>query len=229
MADTESLQRAYQAVMSGATGHLTEDRWERLATDEMDAAEHEAALDHVLSCEECSRVYRGVLGVRMAAHAFDDGAPTPKAQERRPPTRRWGLPVVLVASAAVVATFFVGRPFLQTPAVPNHPESVTFRTGEDVVGPELVGPVGVVVPDAVDFSWDSVAEARGYIVELFDGDGEILWTSGEVTTTGVGWPEGVEAVPGRYYWRVLVVSEGRGRPIPSPLEAFDVGISASRP
>ncbi|MFV2073026.1 MAG: hypothetical protein ACC742_10300 [Thermoanaerobaculales bacterium] len=229
MADTESLQMAYQVVTSGVTGHLTEDRWERLAMDEMNAAERETALDHVLSCEECARVYRGVLGVRMAAHAFDDGAPTPKAQERRPPTRRWGLPVVLVASAAVVVTFFVGRPFLQTPAVSNHPESVTLRAGEEDAGPVLVAPLGMVMADGVDFSWKPVPGARGYIVELFDGDGETLWTSGKVATTSIGWPADVEVVRGRYYWRVMVVSEGLEDAVPSLLEAFDVGISASHP
>jgi len=82
-------------------------------------------------------------------------------------------------------------------------------------------------PDGL--SWRAVQGARGYVVELLDGDGELLWKSEELSTVQAPWPKAEAGTPGRYYWRVLAVPEGGGEAVPSPLKAIDIGITASHP
>jgi hypothetical protein len=44
----------------------------------------------------------------------------------------------------------------------------------------------------------------------------------------VAWPEAVPTAPGRYYWRIVATPEGGGEAVPSDLEVFEIGVSASR-
>ncbi len=231
MVELARLRAAYRETGPVESGHLSDEQWERLACDEMDSAERESVLEHVLSCSECSEVYRGVLAVRMEAHTFDNGAPRPKSSAD--PARGWrwkGVVTGLAAAAAVIVVFLVVRPSIQPSAVkPGGSETVTLRASGVLAKPVLISPVGEVSGIPGELSWRPVEGARGYLVELLDAKGELLWKSEELAVTGTPWPQVVHAAPGRYYWRVLAVPEGGGKAVASHLESFEIGISASRP
>jgi len=229
MAELEQLRGAYRAASSPEESHLSDEQWERLACDEMGPGEREAALEHVVSCPECTQLYRGVLALREGAQAFDPAAPPPQVQET--PTRawRWGRWVTgLAAAAAAVVAVFVLRPAGgPVPARPFPSHGVTLRAGGTPEGPVLVAPLGAVPGDPGVLSWRAAEGARGYIVELLDADGELLWRSDEVAGTYTRWPSAVRPAPGRYYWRVLAVPEAGGKPVASGLESFEIGATAS--
>ena len=230
MAELDRLRRAYREIGPDGSGHLSDDQWEWLASDEMTPVEKEEALDHILTCSECSVVYRGVMAVRMEAHTFDPGAPVPASGRRPARSGRWrGLMVGLAAAAAVVVAVLVVRPrTVPRPAAPGGSQPITLRSAGRLSAPTPVAPLGVLSSAPGAFSWQPVPGARGYLVELLDGDGEPLWRSGEVTDVRVAWPETVPAAPGRYYWRVLAVPQSGGAPVASELVSFEIGLSASR-
>jgi hypothetical protein len=72
------------------------------------------------------------------------------------------------------------------------------------------------------FTWQGIATARSYEVELFDRDAESLWKSGVMSEESVPWPEEVSPEPGRYYWRVVAILAERGERIASPLVSFEL-------
>lgn len=231
MAEPDDLRTAYAAASSGEGEHLSEERWERLACDELKPAEQEVALGHVLSCVECTQAYRAVLAIREEAHAFDPGAPRPRPAavvNRRPAWRR--VLVGLATAAALISVFFLVRPLVRSsPPGPGGSQPITLRESGPLAVPVLVSPVGRV-PRAPDgLYWRPVQGARSYVVELLDGDGELLWKSEEVTAIHTPWPQGVAEALGRYYWRVLAIPDAGGEPTPSSLQAFEIGVSASRP
>ena len=224
MVDIERLRSAWGRTGVEEAEHLDEEVWERLANDEMGAPEREAALGHILGCAECSRVYRAVLSVRREAHTFDPGAPAPRVRSSRfPAPRRGGLLTGLAAAAAVLLAFLVVRPhFLQEPAAPGGAGPDTLRSARVVGEPVPLGPLGRLQAAPSAFWWEPVDGARGYRVELLDGDGETLWRSPETVEPRLPWPDGVVRSPGRYYWRVLAVPAGGGGEVASPLVVFDI-------
>ncbi len=228
MPELDRLRSAYARIEPEDPAHLSDEQWERLASDGMDPPEKQTVLDHILGCPECSQIYRGVLTLRREAHSFDPGAPRPVEELGRPaPPRRWRMILPgLAAAAAVIVAFLVVRP-QSGPGGVTAPDGnrITLRTAGSVAGPELSGPVGRLdgLPDG--FAWKPVEGARGYIVELLDGDGNPVWRSTEVTGVRIPWPQEVERSPGRYYWRVLAVPGSGGPPVPSELVAFDITAS----
>ncbi len=228
MSELDRLRSAYARIEPEDTEHLSDEQWESLASDGMDPSERESALGHILGCPECSEIYRGVLTVRREAHGFDPGAPRPRRGVDMPvPLRRWRVILPgLAAAAAVIIAFLVVRPQAGPDGV-TAPDGnrITLRAAGSVAGPELSGPVGRLegLPDG--FAWKPVEGARGYIVELLDGDGNPVWRSTEITGVTVPWPQEVERSPGRYYWRVLAVPGSGGPPVPSELVAFDITAS----
>jgi len=232
MAELEHLRNAYRASSSPGTEHLSDEQWERLACGEMDPAARKNALKHILVCPECAQVYRGVLGVKIEAHRFDEGAPTPALSPQPKSGRvwkRWLAGLAAVAGVIAVLLILIARPTSRTGPSVGARQPVTLRSGESTLAPALLAPVGPVVEPPAELSWKPVRGARGYVVELLDGDGELLWKSEELTATRAPWPQGVEAPHGRYYWRVLAVPEAGGEPVASQLQELEVGISANRP
>ena len=110
MTDVDTFRSAYRESDPGDDfGHLTEERWEALACDEMTSEDREAALDHILTCAQCSDTYRALQILRSQATAFDPGAPAPlKSQKERSSSRRglWG-GLSFLALAAVVTMAIV--------------------------------------------------------------------------------------------------------------------------
>jgi hypothetical protein len=76
--DVDAIHRDYQALTRGqaaAGPHPDEEMWARFASGELSATEQARTVDHVLSCAECSAVYRGVAHVQQGASSFDPSAP----------------------------------------------------------------------------------------------------------------------------------------------------------
>ena len=83
--------------------HPDEDMWVRLASGELSREEHARVVDHVLSCAECSAVYRAVAHVRQGASSFDSAAPRKRPQGTLPVWKRPFLSQALAASLTIVA------------------------------------------------------------------------------------------------------------------------------
>jgi len=191
-------------------GHLDEATWDRLAANELSPSERDRYFDHVTSCADCTRVWRGVLTLKSEAEAR--GLITAAAVERP----WWRTQMVALAAAAsvllAVAGFFV-----------------TLRTDVDsgaVRGNSALPPVerldvGYPAGGTPQFTWTVVPGTTKYRVDLFTEDGAPLW-SGEVAAPTVSWPATVPRQNGRYRWRVEAV--GANGPIArSRLTPFEIG------
>ncbi len=197
--------------------HLDESTWERLACGELGADERRSAFDHITRCDACRRILRAVEALHEGAQELDPGAPRRGPWSHGPtgsPTRQ-----VWLWAAAAAATAIAGLAVLLLP--PPTVPTAAIR-GEAPAAAEPVEPAGALsrAPDVL--RWQPATGARGYRVELLDADGDPLWTSPAVTSTGLPWPDEVAPVPGTYYWRVLVLPEGGGPPRSSPLVRFDL-------
>jgi hypothetical protein len=111
-----ALQEAYRARMAprGDGDHLSEATWDLIASGEIDPAGRDAAFDHVVQCESCSRVWRGLLDLKSEADAqgLIAGAPAAASWFRSPLAA-----LAVAASVIAVAGLIVLRPS-QTPVVP---------------------------------------------------------------------------------------------------------------
>jgi putative zinc finger protein len=76
--ELDVLRRDYDLLTRDLTAsgpHPDEEMFVRLASGELSGDERARIADHVLSCAECSAVYRAVADVRQGASSFDPGAP----------------------------------------------------------------------------------------------------------------------------------------------------------
>lgn len=214
----DSLRTAYLAACEGRTDHVSDEVWERLAMDELPAGEREAVLDHVTACSECAAIYRGLGILAAEAHTFDPGAPEPARPGATITPVEGGRRFLLAAAAlaAAVGAVLVLRPLLG----PTQNRAPVVRS-RAVALPRPVQPgPGPVSPPLV-FRWQPVDGARGYVVELLDGNGEPVWTGTETAATELDLPGDVRLAPGPYYWRVVAVTP-QGQRLPSELVAITV-------
>ncbi len=134
----------------------------------------------------------------------------------------WGGLSVLALAAVVVLAVFL-------PARIDHESSV--------VGPSLVvrssnehdpavplAPVNTIVNwrarDDLELTWTPSDPAAPVVVEIFDGDGELIWTGHEMTDSRLRWPTEIAEQPSRFYWRVVSLSPVAGR-VPSDLVSVE--------
>jgi hypothetical protein len=224
VADDGALRRAYAAVSEGSPPHVDDPTWERLACGELSAEERERALDHAARCAACGRILRALTHLAREARAVDPEAPGALAVAvASPPRARW-VWGALAAAAAVLAVVALG-PRLAPPGAVR-PSGLRGGGVDDRPVPSAPRDEQAVAPQA--FSWQGLANARRYHVELLDAAGERLWLSPEVEGTALGWPESVPAAPGLYYWRVTATLEPRGQTRASPLVRFEIRPSADR-
>ena len=104
--DVDEIRRDYDvlALDQSASGpHPDEEMWVRLASGELSENERARIVDHVLSCAECTAVYRTIAHVRQGASSFDPGAPRQVSNETAPIWRRPFWPQALAASLTIVA------------------------------------------------------------------------------------------------------------------------------
>lgn len=222
MLDDGTLREAYEAC-EPTVPHVSEDSWERLACGELSNEERDRALDHASGCSECGRILRALLLLEREARAIDPLVPAGLSTFSERPRRRallWG--ATAAAAAGTILWLTVPSYFSSLPESPPAAGEALRSTGErDRPVPRSPLAEGAVAPER--FTWQGIATAQGYEVELLDADAESLWKSGVVADESVPWPEEVPPEPGRYYWRVVAILAERGERIASPLVSFDLG------
>ena len=199
--------------------HLEETTWERLACDELDTPERDAALEHITSCNECSRVYRALTALRDGAAAFDPSVPAGRVLERpRRPVRFWaygGAAAALAAGLVLVLAF--PPPWIGQPAVTQRVSSIR---GDDRA-PVTLQPRGVVMDGPRQFRWESVTGADAYRVRVFSASGTVIWSSALIPTTAIDAPADLGLDAGAYFWDVS--AHKGGEPVgQSALTRFEV-------
>jgi hypothetical protein len=191
--------------MSPERTHLDESTWERLAVGELAADERARALEHVMGCERCRKIYRGLLALKQGAAGFDPGAAAGTAP-RRPRVRRGPLFLAAstaVAAAAALALWIGARPPASPPAPPVR-RGATQDGGSVHRAIVVEGPRGAVAAPPATFSWRPVDGADRYRVTLFGADGAPRWTDAwrPADAALAAWPADLLPAPGTYFWRV---------------------------
>src|SRR5436190_5543343 len=120
-----ALQDAHRALMmKGPAGaHLDEGMWDRLAGDELSASERDHLFDHIVSCEACATIWRGLSALRDEAQSqglIPADAPAASRSFRSPLVALAVAASVILVSGLVV--FRQSQPVSVTPAVePQRP------------------------------------------------------------------------------------------------------------
>jgi len=216
----QALRTAFMARPDPAE-HPDEQAWVQLASAEMPAGEREAALDHVVRCEECTRIYRGLRMLATEARLFDSGVPAFEPGARPVTPSRWLAGGALGVLAAAVV-FVLVRPPTSPLAVAPAPMANSDVRSAGASAPVPLRPLGQVADRPGSFHWRPVPEARAYRVVLLDAQGEVVWTSPEVVEPSAELPTAVPLASGRHYWQVLAHSGSGSEPIASPLVAFEL-------
>jgi len=190
-----ALQETYRGLIaeSAPGDHLDEATWDALAGSDADAARRDAAFDHVVACERCSRIWRGVLALRAEAETLEL---IPQAPAHT--TTWWKSPVVQLAAAAsllvVIGGLYASRPG-------TAPE-VTRTTNAMAPIETLMTAYG---NDGVPaFVWVPIVNVDRYRVEVFTDDGRPVWTR-EVAQPPAAWPGDIPRQTGTFRWRVAAL------------------------
>lgn len=181
--------------------HIDDTTWEALAMGELDAGARREALAHVVDCDECSAIFKGLKELEAGAREFDEAAPG-AAPGRRLGRRLMiaGTAVLAAAAALLVYTYVRGGD--------GASGSRVVRSGGDAGVVLRAGPPG-------QLAWEPVAGADAYRVRIYSEDGTLVWTSPEVTATSLERPE----EPATGFWEVEALAGGRrvARSRPEPL------------
>lgn len=186
----QALQDAYRALMrdGAAAGHLDEATWDRIVAGEIDPAGRDTAFDHVVSCERCARVWRGVLALKSEAESQGLIA-------REVPATSWRARLWPAAAAAAVLLAISGVMVMRQPRVDDPTRSASaLATVEGLMMAYAADGVPTLV-------WTPVPDATRYHVEVFTDDGRPVWDR-EIATPPLGWPGDEPRVKGSYRWRV---------------------------
>lgn len=222
MTEIDHITEAFRiSNPDGAEEHLSELQWENLACGELDGKDHQAALDHILGCRQCTEIHQSLLVLKEKAHTFDPGAPVP-AITRKTPRRSWIFGGILAVAATLLLVVF-------RPLTPNMTQPGTLTSDQPVLrsssSEHSATPLAPAEMDSVSkivFRWSPSPIAPVSIIQLVDDYGEIRWTSQETTADTMELPGDVVLAPGRYYWRVLSLGGTAGGEHSSGLVAFDV-------
>jgi hypothetical protein len=207
--DDRVLQSAYQGWMRADRGdHLDDGAWQRLGAGDAVLSERDLLFAHIMTCAQCSEVWRGISFLRQQAEA--EGL-----IERRTPARSWRswfVPAAIAASLVIA----VGAVIVMRPPAP----------ADNVVrGTAALSPVeGLMMAYASDGTpmllWTPLSTASTYHVEIFSEDGNPLW-SGDVTAPPMRWPADAPHARGSYRWRVEA-QDGGGAIARSRLTAVEL-------
>ena len=195
----KALQEQYRLLMRGSTaGHLDETTWDRLTANLVPADERAIHFDHIVTCEHCSTIWRGVLALRSEAETQGLIAPEPVAVSGSSWMRS---PIAAFAIAATLLIVVGGVYLARRPA-----EEGTTRGGSSAAPVE--GLMMAYNSDNVPYLvWAPIATATGYHVEVFTEDGRPVW-SRDVTAPPLAWPSDVPRPRGTYRWRVDALTSG---------------------
>jgi hypothetical protein len=185
-----ALQDAYRALMQAgaAAGHIDEATWDRIAANQIEPGDRDRVFDHVLECEQCARVWRGVLALHADAEAQGLIA-------RAAPTTSWTSRLLPLAAAAVLV-LAIGVMVMRQ----QQPGDEQVRSAAGVA--TLEGLMMAYAADGIPtLVWTPVPEATRYRVEVFTDDGQPVWEQ-EAASPPLRWPERAPRVKGAYRWRV---------------------------
>jgi hypothetical protein len=187
----QALQDQYRSLMRQNTeGHLDESTWDRLTAKEVPADERDRHFDHIVTCEHCSTIWRGVLALRTEAET--QGLIAPEVPARSSWMRS---PIAALAIAATLVIVVGGVYLARLPA-----DDPTLLRGS--AAPAVEGLMMALNAEGVpNLAWAPLPTATGYRVEVFSDDGRPVWTR-EVVTPPVPWPAEIPSSPGTYRWRV---------------------------
>lgn len=190
--DDRALRAAYQTWMRRDRGsHLDDAAWQRLAAGDAVQSERDLLFAHIMTCAECSTLWRSVSLLRQQAES--DGLIERRTTAPRSFLRSWFMPAALVATLLVVAgtAIVMRRPAAAPPMMR---------------GTAALAPVeGLMMAYASDGTpmllWTPLSTASTYRIEIFSADGKPLW-SGDVTAAPMRWPADAPRAKGAYFWRV---------------------------
>lgn len=182
--------------MADDMAHPDEATWDRLASGELEAGARNAAFDHIVGCERCSRIWRGVLTLESEAQA--QGL-IPRAAPARVSWLR--SPLLPLALAATLVLAIGGMVLLRQPTGDQTSLRGTARAEVEHLT-TTIGADGVPT-----FAWTPLVTATRYRLDLFSIDGRPLWTR-EVQAPTVRWPDDELRTTGAYRWRVEALNAG---------------------
>jgi hypothetical protein len=201
----DRLRELYTAALAGRSagrGHPAPEALAALARREGSEADRLATLDHVMTCTDCRRDFDLLRTVERAG--AEAGAAS-RAADRR----SWLMPAALAASLLVALG--LGRQLL----LQSYDTTRGGATGALVlVQPAAAMPAG----QPVTFTWQPVAGANRYELELLDSTGAVAASAATADTSAS--PPALRALPpGEYRWWVsaLLVDS---RTIRSPLRTL---------
>lgn len=199
--------------------HVQDRTLERLACNELSAAEIGEVMEHLAGCESCNDVWQAVERMREAASEFDPGAISPPDIFAKKPL--WRRSWVGLAAAAVLAVVVIALPRSQEPTTPPGRDAQIVRS-QPQSGPRALSPTEGSQVTNPEFEWSALEGSTGYTLELLDRSGNFLWTSDLLEDCSSAWPSSVESRPGTYYWRVSAHFEDAEPPQVSPLVSFEL-------
>ena len=214
-----ALRDAYRALMrDNPGGHIDEATWDRIVATEIDPAERETAFDHVVTCDRCSRIWRGVLALQEEARnqGLLDRETTPTSWRARRSLGEggWRGRLVPLAAAAILIVAISG--LLISRRAPDA-DAVRSTTALATVDGLMMSYSAEGVPV---FIWAPVRAATGYRVELFTDDGRPVWAR-DVEAPPLRWPADAPRTTGAFRWRV-VANGSSGVVAQSPLTAVEI-------
>jgi len=168
--------------------HPDETTWEQLAHGELAPSVRDAWFDHILECEQCTQVWRGLTLLKTEAEAQGLVVDTPTAA-----TRSWWMPLAAAATLVLaVGGFLITRPTV------SDTEVVRSSTALPAIEGLMMAYDPQNIPTLV---WPPVPTATGYVVEVFTDDGRPTWRR-EVAAPPLRWPAETPRTKGAYRWRV---------------------------
>ncbi len=156
--------------------------------------------------------------------SFDPGSPKPRP--------RWPYAMAIVAAGAV----YLLNPWRDPSPPPSEfPQPGALEDGSNAQpsaprepGPDEplpLSPAGRIPDRPATFAFRPAEGTKRHLVQLYDAEGQLRWTSDEVTNAACALPPSVALEEGRYFWRVVAMPRATSDPKtgrPSPLVAFEL-------
>jgi len=194
---------------------LDDDTIAALADGRLETAARTAVIDHLASCDICTRAVAAVAGVladpsvSREIAAVEDGV------------RRRLVRIIVPAAAAAVLLLLAWPPWSDDGGLLHRAPPTQAATA-----PVPISPVGAVAR-AETLRWASAAGADRYRVTLFDSSGRSLYEAGTRDTV-VALPDSIVLVPGQSYLWKVEARTGWDRWSASELVGFRVAGGGSR-
>lgn len=208
-----ALQDAYRSLVAASPGgdHLDAEAWDAIAANTLDPIRRDAAFDHVVACDSCTRIWRGIMALQADAEQERlIEAPSPSRT-----ASSWRTQLVPLAAAAALI-LVVGAAWLVRP---SGPEPETLRNGTTMAAIDAL--MVAYAPDGVPaFVWAPVAGATRYRIEVFTDDGRPVWAR-ELEQPPASWPAETPRAAGTYRWRVTALN-GETMTARSPIAVAEI-------